>query len=519
MPKKFDAIIVGAGHNGLIVAGYLAKAGLNVCVLEHDEQVGGCVQTWDRFGIRVNAYSFGYGPIHATPVLEDLELGRHGLEWLWIDPFTFVPLTDGRHLLFHRDLDRTCDHIASQFSDRDAEDYRRFIEFYEPVYETIGYWFLEPPPSLEEALGSLDRDSADRLFHAMSASANRVLKEFFEEKALMIPHAMWGPAIHRQQLDEPGSALYLGAQAALHKWGLSQPVGGSGMLTQSMARAVEGWGGTIRTRCTVARVLQSNGEVKGVRLVDGDTIEGKVVVTAVDPRQALSELLTEEDLGRDLHRKARGIQVFEGGCLKVVLAAKELPVYSSLSSPNPGEQHVAIQLICPSVDFLEDSYLACRQGLLNDPGMFVTTQSVLDPGLGAEGRYPIGIETRYAPYAIDDGRSWDEVKESEGMRTLEVLGRFAPNFPDALIEMEVISPVDFERQIRLPTGDGDHLHLGMDHRFRGRPLPEVCDYRTPIRNLYITGAGTHPGSGVTGAPGYNAAKAVLDDLGKAVPSA
>lgn len=516
---RYDAIIVGAGHNGLTTAGYLAKAGLSVCVLEHAEQVGGCVQTWERFGVKVNPYSFGYGPIHATPVIEDLGLEGHGLKWLWLDPFTFVPMPDGRHLLFHRDLDETCERIAGQFSERDAEDYRRFIEFYDPVYETMGYWFLDPPPSLEDALASLDRKEADHLLFAMSTSANRVLKEFFDEEALMLPHSFWGPAIHRQHLDEPGSALFLGAHAALHKWGLSQPVGGSGKLTEAMARAVEGWGGTIRTRCTVSRVLQASGEVKGVRLTDGETIEGKTVVTAVDPRQALSELLTEDALGRDLHRKARALHVFEGGCLKVVLAAKELPDYSALPSSGPGKHHVGVQIICPSLEYLESTYLACKRGLLNDPAFFVNTQSVLDPSLGAPGRYPIGIETRYAPYHIADGRSWDEVKESEGRRVLEILGRFAPNFPDAVTDMEVISPVDFERRIKLPRGDGDHLHLGLDQRFRGRPLAEVCDYRTPIRNLYLTGAGTHPGSGVTGAPGYNAAKAVLEDLGKPMPSA
>jgi phytoene dehydrogenase-like protein len=515
----YDAVVVGAGHNGLIVAGYLAKAGLSVCVLEHDEEVGGCVQTWERFGCKVNPYSFNYGPIHATPVLEDLELERRGLEWLWLDPFTFIPMPDGRHLLFHRDLDETCGHIAEQYSEREADDYCRFIRFYEPVYETMGYWFLDPPLSLEDSLAALDRKEADHLLFAMSTSANRVLKEFFDEEALMIPHCVWGPAIHRQHLDEPGSALLLGAHAALHRWGLSQPVGGSGKLTEAMAQAVEGWGGTVRTRCTVTRVLQTNGEVKGARLADGEIVTGGIVVTAVDPRQALSDLLTEDDLGNELYRKARALHVFEGGCLKVVLAAKELPDYSALPSSSSSEQHVAVQVICPSLDYLEDTYLACRKGLLNDPAFLVTTQSVLDPSLGGTDRYPIGIETRYAPYHIADGRSWDDVKETEGRRVLEILGRFAPNFPDAVTDMEVISPVDFERRIKLPRGDGDHLHLGLDQRFRGRPLAEVCDYRTPIRNLYLTGAGTHPGSGVTGAPGYNAAKAILEDLGKPIPSA
>ncbi|MFQ5692273.1 MAG: phytoene desaturase family protein, partial [Nitrospinota bacterium] len=503
----------------LIVAGYLSKAGLNVCVLEHADRVGGCVQTWERFGCRINPFSFNYGPIHATPVIEDLELSRHGLEFLWLDPFTFVPMPDGRHLLFHRDLDRTCQGIAEQYTERDAEDYRRFIEFWEPVYETVGYWFLEPPPAFEEILASLEPAQADLMRHAMHASANRLLREFFDEEALMIPQCMWGPALHRQHLDEPGSAFYLGAQAYMHRWGLSQPVGGSGRLTEAMAEAVRGWGGTIRTRCTVSGVIQSGGEVKGVRLADGETLDARVVVTAVDPRQALSALLAPEDIGRTLHRKARALHVFRGGCVKVLLAASELPDYSALPSLGPAAHHVAIQAVCPSLDYLEASYLATRQGVLSDPAFFVTTQSVLDPSLGAPDRYPIGIETRYAPFEMSDGSSWEDVKEREGRRAVEVLGRFAPNFPRAVTDMEVISPVDFETLIRLPTGDGDHLHLGPDQRFRGRPMPEVSGYRTPVRNLYITGAGTHPGSGVTGAPGYNAAKAVLDDLGKPMPSA
>jgi phytoene dehydrogenase-like protein len=147
------------------------------------------------------------------------------------------------------------------------------------------------------------------------------------------------------------------------------------------------------------------------------------------------------------------------------------------------------------------------------------TQSVLDPSLGAPNRYPVHIETRYTPYDIADGRNWTEVKESEAQRILNLLGQYAPNFPDAVSDVEVISPVDFETLIKLPRGDGDHVHLGLDQRFRGRPLPEVCDYRTPIKSLYLTGAGMHPGSGVSGAPGFNAAKAILDDLGKPIPSA
>lgn len=520
----YDVIVVGGGHNGLTCACYLQKAGLRVLVLERRPIVGGAVCTetmWD--GYRIDIGSSAHIMIHLTPVIRELELERFGLEYIEMDPFAFYPLPDGSGAIeFWRDLDRTCASIA-RVAPRDAEAYRRFVEFWGAINEGVFKVFLKPPTpgNLLGAMlgGQFSRaergstggplDTLRRVF----TSYGQVITEWFESDALRTALA-WLAAQSGPPPDEIGTADFAGWHAMLHRSGAKHPRGGSGMLTQALQRCLQHWGGEVRLEAEVARIEVEGGRVRGVRLADGEGIAARAVVSNAHVQTTLLKLVGAEQLPGDLAARVGRIRVGNGFGMTVRCAADALPDYlAAPSGGRPHPSHHGLQLLCPSLGYLQRAYEDYRQGRpARDPAVIAMTFSAIDPDVAPPGKHTVFLWGQYHPYELSNGEHWDAIAEREADKLLEVLYRYAPNMRGAITQRFIQTPLDLERRLGLLRGNVMHVEMSFDQMFCFRPLPELSAYRVPgIAGLYLTGASTHPGGGVFAASGYNTAQVVLRD--------
>jgi phytoene dehydrogenase-like protein len=495
MSEKYDVAVIGGGHNGLTCACYLAKSGLKVIVLERRHIVGGAVCTQDDLieGYKIDVGSSAHIMIHLTPVIQDLELEKFGLHYIDCDPFAFAPLPNGEGAIyFWKDVDKTCESIA-KISPEDAERYKKFVTEWEDLNEGVFKAFLKPPTMLNlgrhMVFGTKSKNPADMVRKLMT-SYGSLVKETFKHEGLRAAMA-WLAA----QSGPPPSAMatgdFLGWHSMIHKSGVKRPL-----------------------NAEVEKIEVNNGETGGILLTNGERIETKRIVSNAHVHTTFLKLIGKENLPEGLADRIENVRIGNGFGMIVRCAVSELPDY--LSAPNGGKSsdcHHGLQLMCPTLDYLDKSYGDYLNGIPSkNPGALAMTFSSVDPTLAPAGKHTLFIWGQYYPYELSNGENWQDIENREADKLIDVVNSYAPNVKNSIIDRFIQSPLDIEQRIGLLRGNVMHVEMDFDQMFMFRPLPEMSAYKTPIKNLYLTGASTHPGGGVFGASGHNTAQVVLKDV-------
>jgi phytoene dehydrogenase-like protein len=530
MARRRRIVVIGAGHNGLVTANLLGEAGHQVTVLEARGIVGGACVSEELFpGFQVSSTSY-VSTLLLPQAIQRFDLARHGYKVVRQDPAFFVPFPDGRTLTLHGD-DRDLEEIA-KFSKRDAEIYPKFHAMLERVGTFLQPMLLQPPPRpdgrgprdlwalLEMGLAARRLSPAD--LQAFVQLATRgikdVLDQWFEAeefKAFLCSQAVIGAY---GGVTQPGTAFLLlhdvlgGVDGTAGVWGVV--VGGMGTITRALAAAARERGVVIRTNARVRQIeLGAKGAAEGVRLESGEVLPADLVVSNATPRRTFLEMLPAGALPDDFAHRMGGFQDL-GASLKVHLALNELPDFSAMHGTAPGPQHRGLINFCPTVDFIETAWEECRRGGFSTrPAIEACIHSVLDPSCAPRGKQIMTCFVQYGPRHLKEG-SWERMKETVADRVVAEIARYAPNLPRAVFARHVYTPEDLETIFGLSGGNIFHGAMTPDQLFSFRPAAGFADYRTPVRNLYMCGSGTHPGGGVWGAPGWNAGHRILRDIGR-----
>jgi phytoene desaturase len=517
----YDIAVIGGGHNGLVCACYLARAGLSVVVLERRRVVGGAVCTEDDLipGYKIDTGSSAHIMIHLTPVVAELELEKFGLEYLECDPFAFAPLPGGEGAIyFWRDVERTCESIA-RVSPKDAESYRRFVREWGALNEGVFEAFLKPPTMMNVGRHMIFRRNTEQanpaeMVRKLMTSYGALVRETFEHEALRAA-LCWLAAQSGPPPNETATGDFLGWHSMIHKSGVKRPRGGSGALTQALARCLEHHGGVVRLSAAVERVEVADGSANAIRLASGERIRARRIVSNAHVRTTLLDLVGAENLPVDLAKRVSDIRIGNGFGMIVRCAVKELPDYTAAPSGGLAAAcHQGLQLLCPSLRYLDHAYADYLRGRPSvRPAALAMTFSAVDPTIAPAGRHTLFIWGQYFPYELADDLSWDDIREREADKLIDVVNEYAPNVRASILDRFIQTPLDLERRFGLLRGNVMHVEMSFDQMFMFRPLPELSTYRTPIQNLYLTGASTHPGGGVFAASGRNTAQVILQDLG------
>ncbi len=538
---ELDVAVVGAGHNALIAAAYLARAGRRVAVFERSARPGGAVQTRDDIlpGCRIDVGSSAHILIHLTPILEELELARHGLRYVDCDPWAFHPLEDGRAILFWKDVDRTCESIAA-ISPRDAEAYRRFMDEWRPISHAVLRAFLAPPTPGRVAWtmaagGGFAKGGLPKL-QGILGPYRQLVDATFTHPAVRAA-IEWIAAQSGPPPSELGAAPLAGWQPLYHESGVKRAVGGSGALTDALVAAIRQAGGEVHVASPVRRIAVEGGRAVGIDVAEGEEpgvppegaretltrrVRARAVLAGCHVGTTFGRLLADAPEAAGLRERVAALRVGNGFGMILRCMTSELPAYAGWEGDParggdgaPGPMHRGLQLLCPPAPFLDHAYADFLRGEpARHPAVVAMTWSAVDASLAPPGKHLLFAWAQYHPYALAGGARWEDVREREAERILAAVGRFAPNVPGCVEAVHVQTPPDLERELGLLHGNVMHLEMGMDQMFFFRPLPELSGYRTPIPGLFLTGASTHPGGGVFGASGRSAAGVVGKALGR-----
>ena len=526
MTQKFDAIIIGAGHNGLVTGSLLAKAGFKTIILEQRDVLGGAAATEEVFpGFKINTGADSAG-LFRDEIIEELNLAAYGLAFHENEVAVFAPQPDGSALTLWQDEAKSVAEI-NRFSARDAERYPDFAAEINRYAQTMGGLMLLTPPELMErklsdasAWGkfglNLRRMGSNEMMEFMRVlpmPVNDYLNEWFESDALK--GTLAAPALLGNQLGARGGGtnfmlFYQHAGGFLRQRAV---VGGMGQLSSALASAAEQYGAEIHLGTAVDHILLTPNRIgddraTGVVLADGTEIEAKIVVSNTDPRRTFFGLVGPRNLEPRFNHHVRNI-IYRGVTAKMNLALSGLPQFN-------GQTNVA-QLsgrirISPSLEYLERAYDAAKYGNFSpNPILDMSIPTLLDSTLSPDGQHIMSITMQYAPYELAGG-DWTSQKEQLGDTILDTISRYAPNFQSLILERQILTPLDWEQSYGLTEGSIHHGQMSLDQFLIMRPVSGWSRYRTPVENLFLCGAGTHPGGGVTGAPGYNAAREVIKTL-------
>ena len=548
MPTPRDIVIIGGGHNGLVTAFYLAKAGFKPLVLERRSQVGGAAITEEFHpGFRCSTLAHSAGPLRAD-VVRDMQLERHGLKFATSGISTISLLPDNRALVLYSDVKKAQQEIA-QFSQKDAAVYADFATALARIGKVIGEALTLTPPDIDQpsnsdlwgmlktgrALRKLGKKDLYRVLRWGPMAAADLVAEFFDTEALRAAIAARG--IFGTSLGpwSAGSALVLLLRAAADSTpaGNSQfPIGGAGAITQAMAAAAQQAGVEIRNNAPVAAVLIKDGAATGVVLSTGEEIAARAVVSNADPKRTLMRLVDPIHLAPDFVQKIKNYRS-HGTVAKINLALSALPEFPALksraASENTASQNGANLLasrllIGPEIDYLERAFDESKYGNFSrNPYLEIAFPSVTDPTLAPAGQHVMSIYMQYAPFNLksaetkDGTRSpanWESQRKALGETVVKTIAQYAPNLPQLILRHQIITPADLEETYGLTGGQIFHGELALDQFFTMRPLLDWARYKTPIENLYLCGNGTHPGTGLTGGSGANAAREILKELKK-----
>ena len=529
---KYDAVIIGAGHNGLTAAAYLARAGRRVLVLERRHLVGGAAVTEEVFpGFKFSVCSYVVSLLRPE-IIRELDLPRHGLEILPLDG-TYTPMPDGNYLWRVNDHAITRREIA-RHSRVDAEAYdeygRAMVEMGRFVKPILG--MLPPDPMSLDVRGlrqlrqllrrfqRLSRRDQYNQIQLMTMSAVDFLDQWFETDVLKATMSASGIIGTFLGVRSPGTAYvllhhYMGEiDGAFRSWGLCR--GGTGSISNALAAAAREAGVEIRTGTAVAKILSTGNRASGVVLGNGDDIQASLVVSSVDPRLTFLRLLDPAALPDEFVEDIRRYK-FRGSSGKVNLALDALPDFpfpAHSSSPHARASHAHLRgavSISPSVDYMERAYDDAKYGRFSKrPYIDIVIPSLTDPSVAPPGKHVMSCFVQYAPYHLKDG-TWDDQREAFGDAVVNAIGEYAPNLKDIILHRQVVTPLDLEREWGLSEGHIFQGELTLEQLFFLRPAPGWAQYRTPVDGLYMCGSATHPGGGIMGAPGRNAAMKILAD--------
>ncbi len=526
-----DVIVIGAGHNGLTTAGYLAAGGLKVLVLERRDVVGGCAVTEEFHpGFRNSAAAYTVSLLNPK-VIRDLELAKHGLQVVERRMSNFLPLPDGRALEIGPG--RTKASVAT-FSARDAERLDTYGDRLERMADVLRDLVLETPPNVTTGRGvletlsqllaagkvgnrfrRLDLSGQRDLLEIFTRSAGDFLDQWFESDPIKAIYGFDGIVGNYASPYAAGSAYVL-----LHHcfgevngkrgvWG--HAIGGMGAITQAMASSARSRGVEIRTEAGVAEILVEKGRAVGVVTEAGETIRARAVVSNLHPKLTFEKLLDPAILPVDFRDRIASWKS-GSGTFRMNVALSELPSFTCRPGREVADHHTAGIVIAPSLKYMEDAYFdARRHGWSKAPIVEMLIPSTLDPSLAPRGAHVASLFCQQVAPTLPDGRSWDEAREEVADLMIATVDAHAPGFAASVVGRQIHSPLDLERKFGLVGGDIFHGALGLDQMFSARPVMGHADYRAPVAGLYMCGSGTHPGGGVTGAPGHNAAREILAD--------
>jgi phytoene dehydrogenase-like protein len=526
-----DVVIIGGGHNGLVCAAYLAKAGLRVIVLERRRVVGGAAVTEEFHpGFRNSVAAYTVSLLNPK-IIADLELAAFGLRVVDRRLANFLPLEDGRHLKLG--AGKTYDEVA-RFSRRDADRLEAYGQRLEAVADVLRALVLETPPNLAggswlaqlpalieagrlgHRLGRLDQGQRRDLLDLFAMSAGDYLDGWFESDPIKAAYGFDGIVGNYASPYQAGSAYVLlhhcfgevnGKKGA---WG--HAIGGMGAITQAMARSATAAGVEIRTDAGVREILVEGGRAVGAVTERGEAIRGRIVVSNLNPKLLYRDLIDPAALPPDFLERI-GRWRCGSGTFRMNVALSELPDFTALPGREPAEHHASGIILAPSLAYMEQAFMDARRfGWSKRPIVELVIPSTLDDTLAPEGAHVASLFCQHVAPVLPDGASWDDHREEVADLMIETVDRFAPNFKASVIARQVLSPLDLERIFGLVGGDIFHGALDLNQIFSARPMLGHADYRGPIPGLYMCGSGTHPGGGVTGAPGHNAAREILKDF-------
>lgn len=523
--QKYDVIVIGGGHNGLTNAAYLARAGKKVLVLERRHVLGGAAVTEEVFpGFKFSVCSYVVSLLRPE-IIRDLDLPRHGLEILPLDG-TFTPMPNGDYLWRVNDHGKTRREIA-RHSKLDAEAYEEFgkamqamCRFVKPI---LGMVPPEPstlnPRELMKLLfigrrfQGLSSDDKYNQVQLMTMSAVDFLDQWFETDVLKATMSASGIIGTFLGVRSPGTAYvllhhYMGEiDGAFRSWGFAR--GGTGAISNAIAEAAREAGAEIRTKSPIARIIVKNGRTAGVALENGEEVYADVISSSVDPRLTFLKFIEEKQLPVEFLEDVRRYK-FRGSSGKVNIALDALPDFKCL--PGPGAHLRGAISISPSVEYMEKAYDDAKYGNFSRrPYIDIVIPSLTDPSVAPPGKHVMSCFVQYAPYKLRPGLNWDDQREAFGNNVIDTLSEYAPNLKNIIINKQVLTPLDLERDFGLSEGNIFQGELSLEQLFFLRPVPGYAQFRTPIKNLYMCGSATHPGGGIMGAPGRLAALEILKD--------
>jgi phytoene dehydrogenase-like protein len=527
MPDKRDVVIIGGGHNGLVTAFYLAKAGLKPLVLERRSQVGGAAITEEFHpGFRVSILAHSAGPLRPD-VVRDMQLEKNGLRFIKSEVGTTALSPDGRALVLYADTKRAAEEVG-KFSGKDAAKYPEFQQSLEKIGRVINEVLNSTPPDIDNpskgdlwsmlktgrAIRNLGKKDMYRLLRWGPMAAADLAAEYFETellRAVIAARGIFGTFLGPWSA---GSSLVLLLRSSADSHPAGSPwfaVGGTGSITQAMATAAKQAGVEIRSGVEVIEVRVKDGAATSVVLSNGEEISANAVISNADPKRTLLKLVDPTHLSPDFVMKLQHFRM-PGTVAKVNLALSGLPKFTALEgniAALSSRMHIG-----PEIDYLERAFDESKYGEFSkQPYLEVAIPSLSDPSLAPAGQHVMSVYMQYAPYKLKTG-DWESQRKALGQTVVKTLAQYAPGLPQLILTHQIITPLDLEDTYGLSGGQIFHGELALDQFFTMRPLLDWGRYRTPIQNLYLCGSGTHPGVGLTGGSGANAAREILKELRK-----